>query len=178
MAKSTTTSKKKSKCEMRETTLKRSSNDTYWTAEQAKGKLIVSLEYPGDDDEELVPLLDLLNSVPGIRTLFSCCGHSTKSFYMVLAFTSLQARSLLENMVATCKHLDKNKLVNFVDEDCCPHARFTIEDFGDSMLDSIVFENHVGFYSSDLGMKKKTERIKDYKRMCKFIMKLVPRKHW
>ena len=172
MAKSTTTSKKKSGCEMRETTLKRSSNDTYWTAEQAKGKLIVSLEYPGDVDKELVPLLDLLNSVPGIRTLFSCCGHSKESFYMVLAFTSIQARSLLENMVATRKYL------GFVDEDCCPHARFTIEDFNDNMLDSIVFENHVGFYSTDLGMKKKTERIKDYKRMCKFIMKLVPRKHW
>lgn len=176
MAKSTTASKKKSRREIKETPIKRST--TYWTAEQAKGKLIVSLEYPGDVDKELIPLLDLLNSVPGIRTLFSCCGHSKESFYMVLAFTSLQARSLLENMVAHHKYLDRDKLVSFVDEDCCPHARFTTEDFNNNMLDSVVFENQVGFYSADLGMKKKSERIKDYKRMCKFIMKLVPRKHW
>ena len=47
-------------------------NAAYWTAEQARGKLILSLEYPGDVDIELIPLLDLINSVPGVRTLFSC----------------------------------------------------------------------------------------------------------
>jgi hypothetical protein len=162
------------KHQLRKTLAKRSTD--YWSTEEAKGKLIVSLEYPGDVDQELIPLLDLLNSVPGIRTLFSCCGHSRESFYMVLAFTSVQARSLIENCFQSIKNLGP-KIADYR-EDCFPHARFTIEDFYTNNVDSLIFENSVGFYSQELGMKKKAERVKDYKRMCKFIMKLVPRKHW
>lgn len=66
--------------------------------------------------------------------------------------------------------------MSFTDEDCCPHARFTVEDFGKT--DCAISENQVGFYSIDLGLKKKAERIKDYKRMCKYIMKLVPYNQW
>ena len=162
------------KNKLRKTLAKRSSE--YWTAEEARGKLIVSLEYPGDVDLELLPLLDLLNSVPGVRTMFSCCGHGRESFYMVLAFTSTQARSLIENGLQALKNLDR-KIADY-QEDCFPHARFTIEDFYTKNADSLIFENSVGLYSQELGMKKKAERVKDYKRMCKFIMKLVPRKHW
>ncbi len=162
------------KHQLRKTLTKRTTD--YWTAEEARGKLIVSLEYPGDVDQELLPLLDLLNSVPGVRTMFSCCGHSRESFYMVLAFTSTQARSLIENGFQAIKNLDP-KIADY-QEDCFPHARFTIEDFYTKNVDSLIFENSVGFYSNDLGMKKKAERIKDYKRICKFIMKLVPKKHW
>ena len=162
------------KHQLRKTLAKRTTD--YWTAEEARGKLIVSLEYPGDVDLELLPLLDLLNSVPGVRTMFSCCGHSRESFYMVLAFTSAQARSLIENGLQGLKNLDR-KIADY-QEDCFPHARFTIEDFYTKNVDSLIFENSVGFYSNDLGMKKKAERIKDYKRICRFIMKLVPKKHW
>ncbi len=162
------------KNELRKTAAKRSSD--YWTAEEASGKLIVSLEYPGDVDLELLPLLDLLNSVPGIRTLYSCCGHGRESFYMVLAFTSVQARSLVENGLQALKYIDR-KIADY-QEDCFPHAKFTVEDFHSKSPDSVIFENSVGFYSIELGMKKKAERIKDYKRICRFIMKLVPKKHW
>jgi len=162
------------KNKLRKTLAKRTTD--YWTAEEARGKLIVSLEYPGDVDIELIPLLDLINSVPGVRTLFSCCGHGRESFYMVLAFTSAQARSLIENCLQGLKNLDR-KIADY-QEDCFPHAKFTVEDFYTKNVDSLIFENSVGFYSNDLGMKKKSERIKDYKRICKFIMKLVPRNHW
>ena len=162
------------KNKLRKTLAKRSSD--YWTADEARGKLIVSLEYPGDVDLELLPLLDLLNSVPGVRTMFSCCGHRRESFYMVLAFTSTQARSLIENGWHGLKNIDR-KIADY-QEDCFPHARFTVEDFYTKNEDSIIFENYVGFYSRELGMKKKAERVKDYKRMCKFLMKLVPKKHW
>jgi len=156
--------------------IKRNADDTYWTKAQANRKCIVSLEYPKDVDKELIPLLDLINSVPGVRTIFSCCGHAKESFYMVLAFTSLQTRSLFENMVSRNKYIDKNITTSFADEDCCPHARFTVETFGKTAC--AILENQVGFYSTDLGLKKKAERIKDYKRMCKYIMKLVPYNHW
>lgn len=169
-----TLEKKKKKNKLRKTLAKRTTD--YWTAEEARGKLIVSLEYPGDADQELLPLLDLLNSVPGVRTLFSCCGHSRESFYMVLAFTSAQARSLIKSGFQAVKNSDPK--ISDCREDCFPHARFTIEDFYTKFADSLIFENSVGFYSNDLGMKKKAERIKDYKRICRFIMKLVPEKHW
>ena len=78
------------KHQLRKTPAKRSTD--YWTTEESREKLIVSLEYPGDVDQELLPLLDLINSIPGVRTLFSCCGHGRESFYMVLAFTSAQTR--------------------------------------------------------------------------------------
>lgn len=162
------------KDKLRKTLAKRTTD--YWTAEEARRKLIVSLEYPGDVDLELLPLLDLLNSVPGVRTMFSCCGHGRESFYMVLAFTSTQARSLVENGLQAIKYIDR-KIADY-QEDCFPHAKFTIEDFYTKNENSIIFENCVGFYSQELGLKKKAERIKDYKRMCKFIMKLVPSKHW
>ena len=164
------------KHKLRKTTVRRKDSDVYWTKEQARKKHIVSLDYPGDVDLELLPLLDLINSVPGVRTLFSCCGHSKESFYMVLAFTSVQTRSLLENGLQAIKNLSRD-IVDY-QEDCFPHAKFTIEDFHTKDLSSLVFENAVGFYSSDLGMKKKPERIQDYKRICKFLMKLVPRDHW
>lgn len=162
------------KHQLRKTLAKRTID--YWTTEEARQKLIASVEYPGDVDLELLPLLDLLNSVPGVRTMFSCCGHGRGSFYMVLAFTSAQARSLVENGLQAFKQID-HKIVDY-QEDCFPHAKFTIEDFYTKDPDSIIFENYVGFYSQELGMKKKAERVKDYKRMCKFIMKLVPKKHW
>lgn len=162
------------KHQLRKSLAKRSTD--YWTAEEARGKLIASLEYPGDVDLELLPLLDLLNSVPGVRTMFSCCGHGRESFYMVLAFTSAQARSLIENCLQGLKNLDR-KIADY-QEDCFPRARFTIEDFYTKNVDSLIFENSVGFYSQELGMKKKAERVKDYKRICRFIMKLVPKKHW
>ena len=162
------------KHQLRKTPAKRSTD--YWTTEESREKLIVSLEYPGDVDQELLPLLDLINSIPGVRTLFSCCGHGREPFYMVLAFTSAQTRSLIENCLHAIKHLDP-KIADY-QEDCFPHARFTIEDFYTKNANSLIFENSVGFYSDDLGMKKKAERIKDYKRICKFIMKLVPKKHW
>lgn len=162
------------KDKLRKTLAKRTTD--YWTVEQARGKLILSLEYPGDVDIELIPLLDLINSVPGVRTLFSCCGHGRESFYMVLAFTSTQARSLVENCFQHSKHISRK--IADPNEDCFPLAKFEIEDFHTKDSDSIVFENAVGFYSNELGTKKKPERIKDYKRICRFIMKLVPRKHW
>ena len=150
----------------------------YWTEEEGKSKLILSLEYPEDVDAELVPLLDLLNSIPGMRTLFSCCGHKRGPFYMVIAFTSLQAKSLVENYFRGMKHVGWDLPGN--GEDCILHSKFDeIEDFyTKDFLNTPIFENTVGFYSTELGMKGKAERVKDYKQICKFLMKLVPSKHW
>ena len=31
--------------------------------------------YPDDVDAELLPMLDVFNNLPGVRTCMSCCGH-------------------------------------------------------------------------------------------------------
>ena len=31
--------------------------------------------YPKDVDKELVPMLDVFNNIPGVRTVYSCCRH-------------------------------------------------------------------------------------------------------
>lgn len=41
-------------------------------------------KYPKDIDLEIVPLLDALNALGGIRTRFSCSGHGTKPFWVHL----------------------------------------------------------------------------------------------
>jgi hypothetical protein len=36
--------------------------------------------YPEDMDQECIPLCDAMNSLPGIKTVSSCCGHGVKHF--------------------------------------------------------------------------------------------------
>ena len=50
-------------------------------------------EYPDDIDKEMIPLLDALNNIPGVSTLFSCCGHGRggDDFYIYLTCTSIQS---------------------------------------------------------------------------------------
>lgn len=38
--------------------------------------------YPEDVDAELIPMLDVFNNLPGVRTCMSCCGHGTGRWYM------------------------------------------------------------------------------------------------
>jgi len=37
-------------------------------------------DYPSDMDVECIPLCDALNSLPGIQTSESCCGHGSHNF--------------------------------------------------------------------------------------------------
>ena len=151
----------------------------YWSKKNASNKVIQRLEYPNDVDEELLPLLDILNSIPGVRTLFSCCGHSKEPFYIVIGFTSLEARHLITQMLQCFEFFAKNKYKLLdIEDDHYPHATFKVEEFWCGRFSKIVKECEVGFYSEDLGLKSKVGRVKDYKRICNFLLTLVPDKHW
>lgn len=52
----------------------------------ASKKKLTKFEYPKDIDKELIPLLDTIGSVPGLRPLFSCCGHRYKEFLISLLY--------------------------------------------------------------------------------------------
>lgn len=146
----------------------------YWKPEEVSKKTTIQrFAYPDDVDVELLPLLDLINVIPGVRTLFSCCGHGKEPFYMVLAFTSLQTRSWFEQIFA------KHKFVKDFDDVAAEMPKdFLIEDFNDHQLCNHIFEDSVGFYSTSLGTSKKSSRVKVYKLICKCLLKLVPNKQW
>ena len=55
----------------------------------------LSNRYPEDIDEEIVPLLDALNSIPGVRTIASCCGHGDKCAYVAMQIDSRVTEHLL-----------------------------------------------------------------------------------
>lgn len=38
------------------------------------------VEYSGVMDDECIPLCDAINSIPGLRTVESCCGHGERQF--------------------------------------------------------------------------------------------------
>jgi len=65
------------------------------------------MNYPDDIDKELIPLLDSMNSIPGIRTLFSCCGHGRRDgeFYIYLAASELDSLNFITN--AFNPHMEK-----------------------------------------------------------------------
>lgn len=53
-----------------------------------KGKDHRKLSYSKDVDKELVPMLDVFNNIPGVRTIYSCCGHGYPGWYMTFKTTS------------------------------------------------------------------------------------------
>ena len=60
-----------------------------------KKRLIHHLDYPEDVDKELIPLLDTINSIPGVRTRYSCCGHGNMEFYLMLSVSCDEAANAL-----------------------------------------------------------------------------------
>ena len=53
-----------------------------------KGKDHRKLSYSKDVDKELVPMLDVFNNIPGVRTIYSCCGHGYPGWYLTFKTTS------------------------------------------------------------------------------------------
>lgn len=139
-------------------------------------KIIQKFKYPKDVDKELIPMLNIINSIPGVRTLFSCCGHGKNDFYLSLAYTSCQTRSFIDNI------FQRNGCVikGFNDEDSTNKyiCKFRILDTHCSLTNDIIFENNVSYYSEELGLMNKKDRLKEYEKICYFLIKLVPNECW
>jgi len=48
-------------------------------------------DYPSDMDVECIPLCDALNSLPGIQTSESCCGHGSHNFGVAFKCNSFES---------------------------------------------------------------------------------------
>lgn len=137
---------------------------SYLTKKMCKGKWIQHFQYSDDMDQELIELMDVLNSIPGCRTLYSCWGHGgidASSWYFVVHCCNGVTYSLLREYFGTR---------NFeVDED---------QAIAKQELPSGIPEKKLAIYSSDLGMKSEIERWRTYKSMCQDLIQLVPPKSW
>jgi hypothetical protein len=141
-------------------------------------KKIQKFNYPKDIDQELISLLDVINSIPGVRTLFSCCGHGKEEFYIMLAYTSSQTRSLIENIFLNNTHCIENFNDDLTYKDVFI-GKFKSYDFYNGPInDNIIFENCVGYYNTELGLATKKERVKNYKKIIKILTRLVPNENW
>lgn len=132
-------------------------------------------EYPADVDEELIDLLDVLNSIPGVRTLYSCCGHGREEFYIACAFTSIYTQNaLIEyfNPFSASGELH----AEYVHE-LMPFEQFRIRQFGMNS-DSVLPEEVIGFYNRHLGQSSEDFRRREYEKMCKYLMQFVPHDGW
>ena len=127
-----------------------------------KKRIIHHLDYPKDVDKMLVPLLDVLNSIPGCRTLYSCDGHGKESFYISMGICSDAAFSgisrIFKEMVAEFNEFE-------IDDGVGP--------------DGITrYERHLGIYSWDVGSLPYKKRKNFIKRFSEALKELVPYNMW
>lgn len=139
--------------------------------EETDKKLIQHFDYPKDIDQELVPLLDTINSIPGVRTLFSCSGHGREHFYLVCAFTSLELASAFEDVFSD-RH--PNTLEAVAHQLPC---HFVIDNLGNQGY-CPHYENSIGYYSEELGLMSEEARKKVLDLLLDYFIKFVPNKHW
>ena len=133
--------------------------------------------YSDDVDEELVPMLDVFNNLPGVRTVYCCCGHGDSQWYMVFYCTSDFMANVLMNYFT--KH---NKLCTTDEDDWIKKisVRFKYEVEYDDAAKSwnTIPEKEVVVRSDDLGRAKEGKRLAEYKRICEFFASLTPMNEW
>ena len=134
-------------------------------------------KYPDDVDAELVQMLDVFNNIPGVRTMYSCCGHGDQQWYMSFNCTSDYMINVLLNYfgdsidVSDDEHLTKLKM---------GHLKFELE-YEEEAADNIcnyVPEKKVTVRSDLLGRMNEQSRKREYKKICEFFSNFAPLGHW
>jgi len=132
-----------------------------------KGKDHRKFAYPKDVDAELVPMLDVFNNIPGVRTIYSCSGHGYPGWYLDIRTTSNFMFSIL------CTYFTK-KGDGF--------GLFTDVDFkvqtADASLLNMVPEKRITVYCDELGMMKSEDRRRQYMKICEFFSRFSPDSDW
>jgi hypothetical protein len=132
-----------------------------------KGKDHRKFSYSKDVDKELVPMLDVFNNIPGVRTIYSCCGHGYPGWYLSFKTTS---------------DFMYNTLVNYFNKDGDEYPWFPDVDFNVETDESeqwgLVPEKRVTVYCDKLGMLKADKRREEYAKICEFFSKFTPYCEW
>lgn len=143
-------------------------------------KRILKFEYPDDIDQELVPFLDVLGSIPGLRPLFSCCGHGREEFYLVLGCSAPFILSKVLSILGV-KPKDISRIAQEGGSVKTRKNQFTVWVDLPSQHPSFCltsYEHGIRIYGLKLGLMKSKERKVALKVLKDQFLGLVPQKHW
>ena len=119
--------------------------------------------YPKDMDKEMIDFMDVLNNIPGCRTMYSCQGHKRGQWYFVANCcneTSLSAiRDYFENRQKAGKNIE-------------------IVEGRELGIISQIPEWKIVVYDKAFDQQTYAGKKAAYTDMCKYFLQFVPRKHW
>ena len=130
--------------------------------------------YPNDVDKELVPMLDVFNNIPGVRTEYSCSGHDGNTWYITFRCSSEFVTNVILNYFTDTPKLDDDDPLNRL------RTNLEYEVVYDEHQDSynIVPEKNIAIYCKELGEMTEKKRMNEYKKICEFFSKLTPHYGW
>ena len=143
-----------------------------------KGKNHRMFAYPDDIDEELVPMLDVFNNIPGVRTEFSCSGHGYDGWYVSFQCASDFMHDMIVQYFTRSIHVDKTsgdwirKVVTHLTYDVEPSYSAS------TTTGSYVPERKVTIWCNELGKLPEAKRRKEYMRICEYFATFTPRAFW
>ena len=127
------------------------------------GKNFQRFSYPKDMDKEMIDFMDVLNSIPGCRTLFCCQGHGHGSWYFV----------------ANCCNMFPYKAIrSYFQKEQKRISKIEILEGCDSSLDDLFRELQIAVYDKSFDKMTLAKKKAAYKKMCEHFLEYVPRKHW
>ena len=119
--------------------------------------------YPKDMDKEMIDFMDVLNNIPGCRTLYCCQGHGFGHWYFV----------------ANCCNMFPYKAIrSYFQEKQKHNSKIEIIEGCDSNLDNLFKELQISVYDKSFDKMTLAKKKAAYKKMCEHFLEYVPRKHW
>ena len=119
--------------------------------------------YPKDMDKEMIDFMDVLNNIPGCRTLYCCQGHGFGHWYFV----------------ANCCNMFPYKAIrSYFQEKQKHNSKIEIIEGCDSSLDDLFKELQIAVYDKSFDKMTLAKKKIAYRKMCEHFLKYVPRKHW
>ena len=131
--------------------------------------------YPDDVDEELLPMLDVFNNLPGVRTAMSCCGHGKGNWYMTFLCTSDFMVNVILNYFSKSVPIDEN-------DEWQKRVQTTLEfdlDYDEKASEyNSIPEKMIIVSSNELGKMSESGRCREYKKICEFFSHFMPYNEW
>lgn len=119
--------------------------------------------YPKDMDLEMVDFMDVLNNIPGCRTLFCCQGHGYGGWYFVANCCNEVPYKAIDAFFS------KKKQVN-------SEIKVVIDGF--AATGCPVPEYRIVVYDKAFDKQTDAQKKHAYREMCEHFLEFVPGKHW
>lgn len=120
--------------------------------------------YPKDMDKEMIDFMDVLNNIPGCRTMYSCQGHHQGGWYFV-------ANCCNEISLACIRDYFENKQKAGM-------PNIEILEGRELGIISEIPELTIAVYDKSFDAQTLTKKKAAYADMCRHFLKYVPRRHW